>query len=103
MCPKFLPYFIIVTSVLVALVFGDVDKDGFCEAAGANFRCNNKAPDCGIKIDLEKVEDSWKEIENKIFFVESSGRPYLKGRQLCSVESALETNPELKVKYQFGL
>ena len=39
-------------------------------------------------IDLIRAsEDDWTDRE-KVFFVESSGRPYLYARQLCSVESA---------------
>ena len=57
-----------------------------CDAK--NEKCDpNDIVDCSKKIRLPEMEDDWTDRE-KVFFVESSGRPYLYARQLCSVESA---------------
>ena len=44
--------------------------------------------ECGTVVELEDIEDSWRD-KDKIFFIESSDRPYLKARQACAVESAV--------------
>ena len=39
-------------------------------------------------INLRKIEDQWAD-RDKIFFIESSDRPFLKPRQACAIESAI--------------
>ena len=72
-------------------------EEEFCSKADENCeeRTNQLSPDvfdCDksyeTKIPLRQIEDFWAN-RPKMFFIESSGRPHLKARQACSVESAI--------------
>ena len=70
--------------ILFAVDF--VSSEEVCEKT--DFKsCEASCKDRVIK--LEQIEDFWKDTE-KIFFIESSDRPFLSPRQSCSVESAVK-------------
>ena len=62
-----------------------------CDAVNGDC-LKTKEFDCSGTVKLAKLDEILEE-ENKIFFVESSDRPFLNQRQACSVESAVRANP----------
>ena len=77
-------------SLICALLLLTVSAKKSCE----NGSCE-KDP-CEKIIDLKPISsaDEFIANEKKFFFIESSDRPFLSARQLCSVESAYKHNPD---------
>ena len=90
--------------LILAAVFGG-DLSGSCHetasAADVNGVCGAKNSEDSCLVEEETCpsdevihlkdleEDFWKEKKQKMFFIESSDRPTLNPRQICSVESAI--------------
>lgn len=85
--------------VHISLVIRLVVGGEFCDSE----QCGGDRLECGEKVTLEELEASagpveastasWQSPETtRIFFVETSGRPFLNPRQACAVESALAVN-----------
>ena len=53
---------------------------------------------CNVTLHLPKFSQEYSDVNNQLFFVESYGKSSFRGRQLCSIESALRfSNYKVKV------
>ena len=70
---------------------GTCGSDELCSAGESNpvpSRWGERDCPRSESVDLPELEDSWAERRDKIFFIESSDRPTMNHRQVCSIESA---------------
>ena len=53
---------------------------------------------CNVTLNLPKFSQEYSEVNNQLFFIESYGKSSFRGRQLCSIESALRfSNYNVKI------
>ena len=69
---QFLTVLVLLSSASCEIAKDSCEKDGSCDAENTNEMIN-----CNEVIDLNDIEDDWID-RPKIFFIESSDRPYLK-------------------------
>jgi len=73
-----------ITIGMVFLLFGITSSSSSTSSCAANdAQCKGDNDYCKEVIDLPEIEDKWME-QNKIFYVETSGRPFLQPRQVRS-------------------